>query len=374
MPKFLVDDDGTLGARNAVECVSIEHKMGINASPTCVMAYDGAVGYLIGEPNQGMRYMFTMMNNARLSVGVEGLSIAERAYQQAVAYAHERRQGRAPGAGGESAIVEHADVRRMLLTMKAHIEAIRGIAYLNAEAIDLARATPTTRCGRRPTSWPTSSRRSPRGGAPTSASRSRRSPCRSTAAWATSRRPASPSTTATSASRRSTRAPTGSRRWTSSGASSAFAAARRSPSSSTASPRTADQASAAGGELAAVGTGLADGVAVLRDATAWLHANTPADANNAFAGATPYLRLTGIVTGAWVLTRAAIAAAELRAGDRDGFSVEFLDQKLVTAHFFVTQVLPQVARPAASRHRRPSRPLRRASLLDDQASEHRARR
>ena len=116
--------------------------MGINASPTCVMAYDGAVGYLIGEPNQGMRYMFTMMNTARLSVGVEGLAIAERAYQQAVAYAHERRQGRAPGASGESAIVEHADVRRMLLTMKAHIEAIRGIAYLNAEAIDLAKVHP----------------------------------------------------------------------------------------------------------------------------------------------------------------------------------------------------------------------------------------
>src|SRR3954447_727813 len=106
VPKFLVDDDGSRGFRNAVECVSIEDKLGINASPTCVMAYDGAVGYLIGEPNQGMRYMFTMMNNARLSVGVEGLSIAEWAYQQAVTYAAERRQGRAPGATGESSIVE----------------------------------------------------------------------------------------------------------------------------------------------------------------------------------------------------------------------------------------------------------------------------
>ena len=99
VPKFLVDDDGSLGERNTLECVSIEQKMGIKASPTCVMAYEGAVGYLIGEPNQGMRYMFKMMNNARLSVGLEGLALGERAYQQAVAYAAERQQGRAPGAG-----------------------------------------------------------------------------------------------------------------------------------------------------------------------------------------------------------------------------------------------------------------------------------
>ena len=143
MPKFLVDDDGTLGERNAVECVSIEHKMGINASPTCVMAYDDAVGYLIGEPNQGMRYMFKMMNTARLSVGLEGLALGERSYQQAVAYAAERRQGRAPGAASDSPIIDHPDVRRMLLTMKAHIEALRCLTYLNAECLDLAKADPS---------------------------------------------------------------------------------------------------------------------------------------------------------------------------------------------------------------------------------------
>jgi hypothetical protein len=145
VPKFLLNEDGSLGERNDVQCVSIEHKMGIKASPTCVMAYgdagEGAIGYLIGEENQGMRYMFTMMNNARLSVGLEGLSIAERAYQDAVAYARERRQGRAVGApaGEQSLIIEHADVRRMLLTMKASIEAMRALLYVNAEAIDLAR-------------------------------------------------------------------------------------------------------------------------------------------------------------------------------------------------------------------------------------------
>ncbi len=142
VPKFLVGDDGSLGARNAVECVSIEHKMGINASPTCVMAYDDAIGYLIGEPNQGMRYMFQMMNTARLSVGLSGLALGERAYQQAVVYAGERTQGRAPGATADSAIIDHPDVRRMLLTMKAHVEALRCLVYLNAEAIDLARVHP----------------------------------------------------------------------------------------------------------------------------------------------------------------------------------------------------------------------------------------
>ena len=142
VPKYLVEDDGTIGARNAVHCVSIERKMGINASPTCVMAYEDAVGYLIGEPNEGMRYMFRMMNTARLSVGVEGLAVGERAYQQAVAYAAERRQGRAVGAREDSPIVEHPDVRRMLLTMRAQIEALRCLAYLNAECLDYAKAHP----------------------------------------------------------------------------------------------------------------------------------------------------------------------------------------------------------------------------------------
>ncbi len=143
VPKYLLDADGEPGEPNDVRCVSIEHKLGIHASPTCVMAFGdggGAVGYLVGEENAGMRYMFTMMNNARLSVGLEGLAIAERAYQQALAYAHERRQGRAPGAapGESSPIVEHPDVQRMLLDMKSCIDAMRGLCYRNAEALDLS--------------------------------------------------------------------------------------------------------------------------------------------------------------------------------------------------------------------------------------------
>ena len=146
VPKYLVNDDGSLGARNDVKVVSIEHKMGIKASPTCVMSFgedDGAIGYLIGEENRGMSYMFTMMNNARLSVGLEGLSLAERAYQDALQYSQERRQGRAPGVpapedGGMSYIVDLPDVRRMLLTMRSIVDALRAIIYVNAHALDMA--------------------------------------------------------------------------------------------------------------------------------------------------------------------------------------------------------------------------------------------
>ena len=143
VPKHLPAADGSPGARNDLLCVSIEHKLGIHASPTCVMSYgdgEGAVGFLVGEENGGMRAMFTMMNHARLSVGLEGVAIAERSYQQALTHAHERRQGRAPGApaGESSAIIDHPDVRRMLLDMRSSISAMRGLAYRNAEAIDRA--------------------------------------------------------------------------------------------------------------------------------------------------------------------------------------------------------------------------------------------
>ena len=143
VPKFLPTADGSAGERNDVNCVSIEHKLGIHASPTCVMAYgdhDGAAGFLIGETNGGMRAMFTMMNHARLSVGLQGVAIAERSYQQALAYAHERRQGRAPGApaGESSAIIDHPDVRRMLLDMRSTTSAMRGLTYRTAEAVDRA--------------------------------------------------------------------------------------------------------------------------------------------------------------------------------------------------------------------------------------------
>jgi acyl-CoA dehydrogenase len=144
VPKFLVNEDGSLGARNDVRAHSIEHKLGIHGSPTCTMVYGdnaGATGYLIGEENRGLACMFTMMNLARLAVGLQGVGIAERATQQALEYARERKQGRALGASSaSSAIIEHPDVKRMLMTMRALTRAARCICYATGAAIDRSRA------------------------------------------------------------------------------------------------------------------------------------------------------------------------------------------------------------------------------------------
>ena len=139
VPKFLPHADGTLGARNALQVVSLEHKLGLHGSPTAVMQYDAATGWMIGEPNKGMAAMFTMMNNARLGVGMQGVAVAEAAFQQALSYAMDRKQGATPlGAG---AIIDHADVRRMLAQMKAEVFSARAIGLACAVAIDMARAT-----------------------------------------------------------------------------------------------------------------------------------------------------------------------------------------------------------------------------------------
>jgi hypothetical protein len=152
VPKFLVNDDGSLGARNDVFCGGIEEKLGIHGSPTCTMIYGdryakdrepGAIGWLVGEPNRGLAAMFTMMNNARLAVGIQGVAVAEAATQKALAFARERRQGKAPGYAGEgmAPIVNHPDVKRDLLTMTALTRVARSICYALAHAIDMARAS-----------------------------------------------------------------------------------------------------------------------------------------------------------------------------------------------------------------------------------------
>ncbi|MCI4677297.1 acyl-CoA dehydrogenase [Rhodoblastus acidophilus] len=145
VPKFLVNADGSLGARNDLICASIEHKLGIHGSPTAVMSFgdkEGAVGFLVGEANRGLEYMFTMMNHARLNVGLEGVAIAERAFQQARDYALQRIQGRPIGAESGAPIAYHPDVKRMLLDMKAKVEAMRALAYFAAGGMDLAQASP----------------------------------------------------------------------------------------------------------------------------------------------------------------------------------------------------------------------------------------
>src|SRR5271165_6994942 len=146
-PKFIVNPDASLGPRNDLRCASIEHKLGIHGSPTCVMIYgesEGAKAWVVGEENRGLAAMFVMMNAARLAVGTQGVAIAERAYQQALAFARERRQGRSAKGGdgkgevGMSPIIEHPDVQRMLMTMKAYAHAARGICHLTAASLDLA--------------------------------------------------------------------------------------------------------------------------------------------------------------------------------------------------------------------------------------------
>ena len=148
VPKFFVNDDGSLGARNDAKCIGLEDKLGIHASPTCVMAFgetEGATGWLVGAENKGMACMFTMMNNARLHVGLQGVGVAEIALQGALNYANDRKQGKAPGVDKNSpessAIIEHPDVRRMLMTMRALTDAARAICYENAVYADLAEKT-----------------------------------------------------------------------------------------------------------------------------------------------------------------------------------------------------------------------------------------
>jgi len=303
VPKVLLDDDGSLGERNDVTCVSLEHKMGIKASPTCVLAYgdqgDGAVGYLIGEENAGMRYMFKMMNNARLSVGLEGLSLAERAYQMALAYAHERHQGRAPGAaaGVQSPIIDHPDVRRMLLTMRAQIEALRGVIYLNAAAID--RATRGATEEDRNTGQELADILTPL-----------------SKAWGTD--------LGVEITSLAIQVYGGMGYIEETGVAQHFRDARIAPIYEGTNGIQAmdlvgrklpmrggaavgdfidrieaidDQLAAAGEDLSSIRNGLTKGVVALRTATTWLLEHGLADPLNALAGATPYLRLFSVVTG-----------------------------------------------------------------------------
>jgi alkylation response protein AidB-like acyl-CoA dehydrogenase len=347
VPKYLVNEDGSLGAGNDLRCVSIEHKLGIRASPTCVMSYGdagGAVGYLIGEANQGMRYMFTMMNTARLSVGVQGLSIAERAYQDALRYAQERGQGRAAGApaGESSPIVEHPDVRRMLLTMKAYIEAMRAMLYTNAVSVDLARHHPD---------------------------RAEREARRElvdlltpiSKAWCTDLGVDLTSiglqvhggmgyveeTGVAQYLRDSRIAPIYEG---TNGIQAIDLVLRKVPMRGggvvkdllTQMEALDRELSAAGSELAGVRSALADGVSALREATEWIMSHGLADPNDALAGAAPYLRLSGLVIGGWLMARSALAASRLLR-NAVGSDAVFLQEKIATARFYTEQLLPQAA-------------------------------
>ena len=341
VPKFIVDDDGSLGARNDVTCVSIEHKVGIHGSPTCVLAFgenQGAVGYLVGEVNQGMRYMFTMMNDARLHVGLEGLGIAERAFQQAAEYARERKQGRAIGAPRteSSPIVDHPDVRRMLMTMKASTEALRALLYDNAKAIDLGHRHPDAAIRAANTG---------RAGLLTPVAK----------AWGTDLGVELTSLGIQVHGGMGYVEETGAaQHWRDSriapiyegtnGIQAIDLVMRKLPMDGGAvvhgyldemAALDADL-QAATAELGDMHTELAEGVELLRNATEWLLSRE--DPNDLLAGATPYLRLFGTVAGGYYLAREAVAARRLMGADGDG---AFLAAKIATARFYCEQLLPQ---------------------------------
>jgi alkylation response protein AidB-like acyl-CoA dehydrogenase len=343
VPKFLVDADGSLRGRNDLRCVSLEHKLGINASPTAVMAYgdnDGAIGYLVGEENRGLEYMFTMMNNARLNVGLQGVAIAERAYQQACAYARSRVQGRdmAGGSSGAVPIIAHPDVRRMLLSMKASTEAARALIYYAFASLDLAKRHPDA--GER-------ARHQARVDLLTPVAK----------AWCTDLGVEVASTgiqvhggmgfieeTGAAQHLRDARiAPIYEGTNGIQANDLVFRKLGRDDGASAAAflaeieALEVDLAGARGGDLPAIGAQLVAGRQALETATNWIVANREHEAAAAAAAAVPYLRLFGVVTGGFLMAKAAIAAR--RAIDDDGSDPAFCETKIATARFYADHFL-----------------------------------
>ena len=344
VPKYLVAEDGSPGERNDYTCVSLEHKLGLHASPTCVISYGesggGAVGYLVGEEHQGMRYMFKMMNNARLGVGVEGLAVTERALQLAADFALERRQGTAVGAqrGEQSAIVEHADVRRMLLTMRAYTDAMRCLLYLNSSALDVAGHHPDPE---------TRQAAAERAELLTPISK----------AWCTD--------VGVEMASLGIQVHGGYGYIEETGAAQHLRDARISPIYEGTNGIQAidlvgrklslraggvmgdllDEIAAidgaleeAGDDFASIRSNLADGLAAFREATAWIIANGVDDPNEALAAATPYLKMFGQVVGGWLLARLALGARR-RLAEGVGDTAH-LEGKIVAARFYAEQLLP----------------------------------
>jgi 3-(methylthio)propanoyl-CoA dehydrogenase len=347
VPKFKLKADGSPGERNDVYCVSIEHKLGIHGSPTAVLAFGdhgGAIGTLVGEENRGLEYMFIMMNAARFNVGLEGLGDAERAYQRAVAYARDRVQGTEVGVRGgpKVAIIRHPDVRRMLMSMRSRIEAMRALAYVTAAAQDNAHANPDAAARQQAQAfaellipvvkgWSTESAVDiaslgvqVHGGMgfieETGAAQHLRD-ARITTIYE--------GTTAIQANdligRKIAREQ------------------GRTIRSVIAEMRVA--VAGLDGDLAAIGERQTAAVDALEKVVSWIVANFSAQSKAVHAGAVPFLHLFGIVAGGWQLGRAAvIARARIAGGDGD----PFWPAKLATARFFADHFLTQVAGLAES--------------------------
>ena len=329
VPKFMVNDDESLGAHNAVFALSIEHKLGIHGSPTCVMSYENATGYLIGEENLGMRIMFVMMNVARLSVGTQGLAIAERAYQQSLDYAKERTQS-------GSAIIEFPDVRRMLLTQKASIAALRRLMLLNAVYMDRSTNDPDDGARARATeivglltpickSFGTdlgnelsSIALQIHGGMgfieETGAAQHMRDVRIAAIYEGTNGIQAADLV--------------GRKLGVRGGASATEFIATMSDII----PELTD----AGHDFASIASHLSTQLAELSEATQWMLATGATDMDAALSGSSPYLRMWGLCVGGWLMARSAIAAAG--TGDAD-----LAQTQLVLARFYAQQILPQAA-------------------------------
>ncbi len=351
VPKFLLNADGTPGARNDVRCVSIEHKLGIHASPTCVMAYGdngGATGYLVGRENEGLKYMFVMMNAARFAVGLEGVAIAERAYQHALQYAKDRQQGRDLVDGsGPVPIIRHPDVRRMLMLMKSQTEAMRALAYVVAAARDVAARHPDAAERQRNQAFVEFMIPIVKG-------------------WSTE--------TGIDVASLGIQIHGGMGYIEETGAAQHWRDARittiyegttgiqamdligrkivRDGGATLKSVIGAMQQTAAGlgkasGEdFAAIQAGFARAVQVFADAALHIGAGVQKDMKGVFAGAVPFLRLAGIVCGGWQMARAALAAQDMLAAGRG--DAGFCKAKIATARFFAEHLLSQAPGLAAT--------------------------
>jgi len=348
VPKFLVNADGSLGARNDVQCVSLEHKLGIHASPTAIMAYGdhgGAIGYLVGEENRGLEYMFIMMNLARFSVGMEGVGISERAYQRAVAYAKERTQGKPVGAekGATGAkIIEHPDIRRMLMTMRAQTEAMRAVAYVTSAAMDNAHRHPDAEARKRHQAFVDFMIPIVKGCSTETA--------QEIASLGIQVHGGMGFIEETGAAQhfRDARITTIYEGTTGIQAND-FIGRKTARDGGAVARVVADEMDKVAQELArhgepnlkAIGARLAEGVAAVRAAAAWIVPANGANPRAAHAVAVPYLMLWGLVTGGWQLGRGALAAQKhLSTGIGDA---RFLVAKIQTARFYAEALLPKAA-------------------------------
>ena len=351
VPKFLVNADGSLGPRNDAWCVSIEHKLGIHASPTCVMAYGdhgGAVGYLLGQANRGLEYMFIMMNEARLGVGLQGIALGERAYQQALAYARERKQGRDALTGEALVTIDrHPDIRRMLLLMKSRVEACRALAYVTYGLMDRAHAHPDAEQRRQNLLLAEFMIPIVKGGSTemgidvtslgiqihggmgfieeTGAAQHWRD-ARITTIYE--------GTTGIQANdlifRKLMR--------------DGGATARRIFADIGATVH--DLAGSERPELQGIAQRLGSALQAWIDATEWLGVQGQSDLAGVLTAAVPYLHLAVTVAGGWQMARAAgVAAAKLAAGEGDA---TFYRAKIASARFYADQLLPQAAACAAT--------------------------